>query len=229
MGDFFSRVAERALGYGAGIRPDFAPESTVDSGRANRDISEGTRTLFREPRPVEATGTKPAVQPVALQLGEDESRQPEGRMEDTLESTSHQPALPKWDRSRVPPETEPVNAVRRNSNARHPPSVERSSRPTRKRLSPDNELPTHETVASVRQVIPQPVASNRTAQVESAPEQVLAISRDTPQTIHVSIGRVEVRAVTPMAAAPRERPRERHTAVRLSLDEYLRQRNKKRR
>lgn len=42
-----------------------------------------------------------------------------------------------------------------------------------------------------------------------------------PPTIEVTIGRIEVRAVTPPAAAP-PRPRERHEPPRMSLDDYLR-------
>jgi hypothetical protein len=50
-----------------------------------------------------------------------------------------------------------------------------------------------------------------------------------PPTIQVTIGKVEIRAVTPPPAAAPQRSAERRAAARLSLDEYLRQRNEGRR
>ena len=54
-------------------------------------------------------------------------------------------------------------------------------------------------------------------------------ARQQPPTIQVSIGRVEVRAVTPMPSAIPQRSVGRREPVRLSLDDYLRQRNEGRR
>jgi len=104
-----------------------------------------------------------------------------------------------------------------------------SDHPVEAHVSADGERSIHETVASVHQKMRPSVSSNRIEDVGYAAEQVSGISREMQQTIHVSIGRVEVRAVTPTAGAPRERPRERHMAARMSLDEYLRQRNERRR
>ncbi|HEX8336383.1 MAG TPA: hypothetical protein VF621_06610 [Pyrinomonadaceae bacterium] len=48
------------------------------------------------------------------------------------------------------------------------------------------------------------------------------VTQSTPQpTIEVTIGRIEVRAVTPPAAPP-PAPRERHEPPKMSLDDYLR-------
>lgn len=96
-------------------------------------------------------------------------------------------------------------------------------------MSADAELRVHESVASVHPKMRPSVSSNRIEDVGYAAAQVSGISREMQQTVHVSIGRIEVRAMTPPASAPREHQRERRPAARLSLEEYLRQRNERRR
>jgi hypothetical protein len=59
---------------------------------------------------------------------------------------------------------------------------------------------------------------------QSQPSEVKPAA--TP-TIQISIGTVEIRAVTPALVS--QRPAERRGAPRLSLEEYLRQRNESRR
>ena len=53
----------------------------------------------------------------------------------------------------------------------------------------------------------------------------LIVAPESTRTVHVTIGRVDVRAVVPTPAAPRTRTRAAAPAASLSLEEYLKQRS----
>lgn len=228
MGDFFSRIAERALGYSAGIRPDFSPESTLGPRRTDGDAWNETIGTIRKPGPI-ASGPARVVQPSALWADDDESLEPRERTEQAPESTGRQPALPKRTRHLIAPDTQPMCFVRQDSQGRQPGSVDRSDYPTRESAFADGQRDTEKAMASVEIERHRPIVHKGMPDHGAAPDRGSEISREAQASVHVSIGRVEVRAVTPTASAPGERPRDRRAAARVSLEEYLRKRNERRR
>jgi hypothetical protein len=72
------------------------------------------------------------------------------------------------------------------------------------------------------QIVVQPEIISRLKPAESPFVPALQTSSKQPPAIHVSIGRVEVRAIMPPVAAPKSTP---PSASKLSLEEYLKQRN----
>jgi hypothetical protein len=228
MGDFFSRIAERALGYSAGIRPDFSPESTLGRRRTDGDTWNETIVTIRKPG-LTAPGPARVVQPSVLWADGDESPEPTQRTEQAPESTGRESALPKRTRQLIAPDTQPMSFARQDSQGRQPGSVDRSDHLTRERAFADGQRYTQEAMASVEIERPRPIVHKGMPDHGSAPDRGLEISREAQASVRVSIGRVEVRAVTPTASAPGERPRDRRAAARVSLEEYLRKRNERRR
>lgn len=76
---------------------------------------------------------------------------------------------------------------------------------------------------------PDRMLSEPATRLRPSSEARLAEQPPAPPEIHIRIGRVEVRATTSAGPPPRSSPPERLSGPRLTLDEYLRQRNEGRR
>lgn len=108
-----------------------------------------------------------------------------------------------------------------------PAGTEPTARPTRESLEPKPELPP--AVAPVTHIVtPAPATVSR---VSPAPSRERArnggVARDdasAPRAIHITIGRIEVRAVHPPAEPVPPRPAP--ASSRITLEEYLKQRNR---
>jgi hypothetical protein len=101
-----------------------------------------------------------------------------------------------------------------------PPAISDAPAPPQRRLPPDAEP------AAPRAVVPkilhrETAAPAHAERAQPAPQPHAA---QTPPAIHVTIGRVEVRAVTPPAARPAPQPKPVKPAM--SLADYLEQRNR---
>jgi hypothetical protein len=204
MADFFSRLAERALGLAPVAQPDlpsmFAPLAPMELSTEISAWSESVRaerSSSDNAAPVATRKNAPPRAEPALSVG---SRH-DGEFPPPLVNVRQTKS--ESARDRFPFAAEDIN----------------SSDHDRMRASADEARPQ---IVSRETLVPQAVrpATADFASTAGRPETAAP-------TIQVSIGRVEVRAVTPPTQAPRVV--ERKAPPLLSLDQYLRERNEGRR
>ncbi len=94
--------------------------------------------------------------------------------------------------------------------------------PQHRRLPPDAEPVAPRAV--VAEILPRETTARARAEPQRAQPAPPPHAAQTPPAIHVTIGRVEVRAVTPPAARPAPQPKPVKPAM--SLADYLEQRNR---
>lgn len=206
MSDFFTRLAERTLGVGPVARPDFAP---LVAAAPEKEGAGAPTAAARE-----EIGLRPFGRPddpFGAERAQLERRGEAANVEQQTSRTSDL-AVPAdgSPRAQSPASLAAEEISRAGDGAakvgKNPAATEVASLFAR-----------HEPVIA-------PPAPQRGGQSESRGfERFTAVS----PAIHVSIGRVEVRAVT--APAPRPSVPERRAAARLSLEQYLRERNEGRR
>ena len=211
MTDFLTRLAERALGVAPVAAPDLPPMFAPTA------------------QPLEQSTEVVAPRPTAARISADESRFSKARVEN---STSQRPIHLARE------------YVRGSDELRSPlvnvglvPSVAEDAafsmhRPEQVAQAVAQAAGDSSSSAAVS-MVPGAVAvkaRNETAPINTKPTLLSEALVSSPirgeavaPAIHVTIGRVEVRAVT--APAEPARPRERKAPPLLSLDQYLRQRN----
>jgi len=215
MADFFTRLAERALGVAPVAAPDLPP-------------------MFAPAPPATEVSAQTAAprQLAGIAADSEQVSVPATRIENTR---SRRPAESAREASRRRDELRPPLVAMRAPfdpmkdtvfSFRHPEEIFKPASSARKRSASsfDDAAP----IASAAPVLAaQKESAPLSAPFPEAPLVAVMRAEPAPPAIHVTIGRVEVRAVTP--AAERARPHERKTPPLLSLDEYLRQRNEGRR
>lgn len=235
MSDYLSRAAERAGGIGSGVRPtlpslfdsDKGPADsvmpTLKSPEAQQHLKEGPgnaeETTIHVSGVQERVASILALAPETPAAKQTEKREPmvQQKFDDVvpskvrgrsteLETSSEKPSFP--ERSHVRPSLVQLDPVAEPSSLSHAgvePSVELPSKTVR------NNPPS----AARRRA-----AGLRPTQTRN---QIRFADRESPsdRTIHVTIGRLEVRAV--QSASPPAKPAP--PKPRISLDEYLRSRN----
>jgi hypothetical protein len=221
MADFFSRLSERTLGNATGVRPDLAPvmASIAERNPSLENIDNEVSLKFW-PQPHQSNlqtqeHDRPTSMTQAPVSTNDEGRD-QGREPDV--DPGHEPfqpfirkvareELPAITRAPIPHREEPL--VTASNKSDHVPfSLEKLPQPN---------------AATARPEI-VPAAAVKLA----SPPQTISSESDPRPTIRVTIGRLEVRAVTAPADAPAKNTERRRNSL-LSLDEYLRQRNEGRR
>jgi hypothetical protein len=224
MSDYFSRLAERALGTAAAPRPVIPSrfEQAALAGEADDftiEDEERAAAAARPGQPDEGSSRPQAASPPSPAEPRD------GR------PATAAPPLPGAADSAVPtPEREehgePARLPERPVTER-PPIVERerivverdveAPREPVQAATPDRPA----AVERVQRVEARPVAPTPISPTPHAPEWERDDVAAGPPTVHVTIGRVDVRAVS--APAPVERPpAHRQRPARPSLEEYLR-------
>ena len=224
MVDFFTRLAERSMGLAAVVRPD-SPPVLPPAGDGDRFED---RAALRPERPAPAVQPADPARSIAVTVKERKTRQ---------HMNVAQPGFDKTERRSTPvldDEDRPTRSHRHVTVA--PPLAQRQ----RQDAGTDSLAPRQDysetplTIDSNAEAVPPvhpeapPAAVAIPLPTGPAPQWRPAAAQQPP-TIKVTIGRVEIRAVTPPPAAAPQRPAERRVAARLSLDEYLRQRNEGRR
>jgi hypothetical protein len=206
MSDFFTRLAERTLGVEPVARPDSAP---LVAAAPEKEGAGAPNAAAREEIDLRAfERLDDFFGPERAQL----ERRGEAANVERQTSRSSDLTTPADSSPRAPsPASFAEEKISRAND--HAASVGKNPAATE--------------VASVfarHEPVIAPPAPQRGGQSESHGfERFTAVS----PAIHVSIGRVEVRAVT--APAPRPSVPERRAAARLSLEQYLRERNEGRR
>jgi hypothetical protein len=217
MSDFFSRLAERTLGAEPVVRSDLPPVIAAapekhsaaapmlqDSGATNVSAGEeiGLRTFDRLSQPERAS--------VIFKSNSEPEREQRRLWRRPTDSTisADEPQRARARASYAAPEIS-------FSDDRVP------ERPAQVRNDPAG------TQAASLFARYEPAIAPAAGQRDVPSEQrIVERSMAAPPSIHVSIGRIEVRAITP---APRASAPERRPATRLSLEQYLRERNEGRR
>ena len=209
MGDFFTRLAERTLGLAPVVQPDLMP---LFPPLAESEVVSDALPGFE---PILERGTTPASK-AAPKDGDSISRNIVTT--ETSPRAQEVPQSSKQDWQSEPPTREPSTdesptaLTRRVQSAVEIESSHRNPEFTTGQRTPPAEIRQLHSASSV-------VAQTNPSEAKPAA---------TP-TIQISIGRVEIRAVTPAPALGSQRPAERRGVPRLSLEEYLRQRNEGRR
>jgi hypothetical protein len=225
MGDFFTRLAVRTLGLAPVVQPDLMPvllpvaESVLVSDAIPRleESLEPTTPIARESAPHE-------VDPMSRSMIITEIATSAGDMSQSLTQGWDRPvAAPARGGGAVDWQLEPPNRE---------PSAVASPMPVTQAKQNIVELDRNHLNSAYETGEPTSSAEMRQSTHASAvmaqakPSEVRPTA--TP-TIQIAIGSVEIRAVTPAPAAAPQRPAERRGNPRLSLEEYLRQRNEGRR
>jgi hypothetical protein len=230
MADFLTRLAERALDLFPVARPTiapmFAPGPTQASdapldGAWEDEAPESVGGLSRIPKaPAQEAPmvfSRPASEPPPLvPLGEPSSVTPMSplriRPDTQLEPSRHAES----------DAVEQVNVV---------PSQEMTRQKKDANLRPEPARNAHLISTPPRTPRPQLVIRPQVTAYREAPQGIVAdrrvavpTSSSSPSTIRVSIGRIEVKAMMPPAPPPAS-PKPGRPAPRLSLEEYLKQRN----
>ncbi len=223
MGDFFTRLAERSLGLATQVRPDYpaALAPLVEGAGLGESFSESAAPGPAPRAPSELAPSSAITAAAAVT--------PLGEVKTMGAPTPPVDAQDQAGESRFTGDatvvTSPSVAERQLSDAR--------------RVSPLSRQDAAVTAAPVDAKSPLTVApAQRQKAATGAVEVQLPSSSPSPQwrpavtqpppTVLVTIGRVEVRAVTPPPIV-QQRPAERRVSARLSLEDYLRQRNEGRR
>lgn len=246
MSDFLSRLAERQLVGSVGLQPSLAarlsrpavpgpsergpsavevggPEVEATDG-ANLAIARATtralRTTVREVRPLAATEDRART--------DDRAHEDSQRASRPARRASHDPDARVWSRDRViaaeRPEAEAEPAQPLTG------ATPETPRPPRAALAFVALVPSDGSPQQAQGLRPaaSPLDSIAAAMAERAagadPRPAIGRRGTDPPVVHVSIGRVEVRAIT--APAPvRERPAAPSPPAAISLDEYLERRH----
>lgn len=239
VSDFLDRVVLRTLGDASMLSPRL-PSLFEPAGHAGAAVTEESlqaqivASVVREPAraPTETHGaqgrvaTPVADAPMTRQLPREIAQVavPGERIVVVTESpAASQPALLAAERA---PSTTVANAVPMTTGALQP-----LRRTTRVEHPPGSTPPTPEQPLGVLLPPGQPVFATRKEGPASPPVLAARPSKGPPDdsshmpsepVVHVSIGRLEVRAAPSHASAPRPSPAPRRSA----LDEYLRQRDR---
>ena len=216
MGDFFTRLAERALGLAPVVQPDlpsiFAPAAPLELSMETSPTRESERAKL------------PAADaaPAALK----EKARPQMQPVPPIHRTFH-------DRKIAPPLVNVRKGKGDSAHAKDPFAAEdRAVKPVSGPVSDEAadrglvRMSTDEADSPVLGRERTLIKPARSVILDSATFPVANVDTTAP-AIQVSIGRVEVRAVT--LPAPPSRAVERKAPPLLSLDQYLQQRNERRR
>mgnify|MGYP003576419487 FL=1 len=210
MADFFTRTVERALGLAPVVRPDLAPllspSARAEGAQPAADFAAG------EAANISRSANRPAQPRPPVRDGRGEER--------FHEPTEEQDESP----NPLQQEIDETGRQRRGGFA-----VERDLQT----MAEGEDIPflrrqSDSAVAVLRAFDAQRIVA-RPAQAANPAGEIPAVkdSGAASPAIHVSIGRVEVRAIA--APPPRSAVGERKTARGLTLEQYLRERNKGRR
>jgi hypothetical protein len=247
MTDFLTTLAVRAMGLEVGLRP--RPTSIFESVVEPLDVTTSELSLAppAEHESADAPPTRPAVR--AAEARDEPPFAPPRHAQPPPAEDTRQRQRPHHVIERVveerrvlalqPPAVErPVPPVPPEATVRF------TAPPVSKRMIPVEE--THEVVTTERRehtvreetlrrdapTVSSPGRERSPAQgvlavprtTRPSPPLVASAAAEAPLTIEVTIGRVEVRAVHPAAPPGRELPARREPS--LSLDAYLKQRNR---
>ena len=226
MGDFFTRLAERTLGLAPVVQPDLMPvllpmtDSEVVSDSLPRLVETGERatTPARKAAPYDdndSLSRNMSITEIATVAGDMPQSLPQGwdqavalaaradsAVDRQLEAPNREPGAVA---SPMPMTQAKQNAVEVHSNHL------------------DREFNTGESTAPVE------TRQSPHASAVMVPSNPSAVGPTATPTVQISIGSIEIRAVTPAPTAVAQRSAERRGGARLSLEEYLRQRNEGRR
>jgi hypothetical protein len=259
MSDYLTRLIERSLGLGPQIEPLIAPlhapsdqllkERTESSTTPKThpasvtlgDMTNGTATTPAQAgnaspeflRMEQERSTVPTAAPTSPRqfsvekLGEqDEPKRSRPTTPLQLASLPSDPEMPDPSLPAVTPAM--LSAEQEPHIVAQPAATESFPAATASRgsgQSPSVSAPGSQTPA---RIFVQPQVSNRRQQPVSSPAFAREASSNEPPAIHVTIGRVEVRAI--VTTPPPPRPSAPPAATpKISLEEYLEQRNRDRR
>ena len=223
MADFFTRLAERSMGLTAGVRPDYP--AAMSPARGGETFADG-------PAPFLAPAVPGMASPGSIAPAVPEPK-PRPRMNFAQQAFDQSPgrSTPADDAHDRPAESQhaiatvPLPAQRQSRDANQDVPVQ--AREFSEKFSETILAPDANTVVAPVQREAADATGAAPLSRAPAPQWRPAAPPQAP-TVQVTIGRVEIRAVTPPTIST-ARPAERPVAARLSLDEYLRQRNEGRR
>ena len=207
MGDFFTRLAEKTLGLAPVVQPDLVPvaQPAADGEVVSDSLPRLEETFERTTTPdADSISQNMSITEIATVAGDGPQSLTQG-----------------WDQAVALPARDD-RAVNRQLEAPMPMTQAKQNvvELDRNHLNREFETGAQTSPAEIRQS-----AHASAVMAQSKPSEVRPPA--TP-TMQISIGSVEIRAVTPPTAVP-QRSAERRGNPRLSLEEYLRQRNEGRR
>jgi len=221
MGDFFTRLAERTLGLAPAVKPYLmpvfltVPESPVvgDSSPRPEETLDRTSTPSRKSSPRGADS-------ISQNMSTKESATIDGDApQSTTQSWNHSVAVPARDGREVDWQLKAPNREPRAVESRTTHAKQNVVEIERNNVTPEFKTGEKTSSAEIRQWTHANAVTAQSNLSEARPTAAPAIQ--------ISIGRVEVRAA--VQPAPMPRVVERKAPTRLSLEQYLRERNEGRR
>jgi len=217
MADFFSRLAERALGAAPSVRPNlppvFSPAPAIDVSAEFVSAPPAHPSDYASAQNDRRGGVgDPAITNRSSRSPMSEQKSTEAALRQPMFSP---PAVEGGrDITELSPETFEFTAASANSE-----SPRRENFDTEAHLYRSTSAAERESRDAIAErIVTRPAPAVFPSSESFAQER----SQSTP-TVQVSIGRVEVRAVMPAAATPRTI--DRRSPPLLSLEQYLRERN----
>ena len=226
MGDFFTRLAERTLGLAPVVQPDLMPvwlpvaESEVVSDALPRlaETFERTAAPARKAAPYDDAGSisqNMSITEIATRAGDGRQSLAQG-----------------WDQAAALAARDHRAVDRQLEASNREPGAVASPMPMTQALQNVVEVDRNHVNREFKTSEPTLSAEMRQSPHASAvmvPSKPSEVRPTATPTMQISIGSVEIRAVTPPPTAAPQRSTERRGDARLSLEEYLRQRNEGRR
>jgi hypothetical protein len=215
MADFFTRAAERALRLAPVVGPDLAPL-----------LAPSPRAELAQPAWDFAAGE---LANISLSL--DQMAQPRGRARVVTQAERSYERAEGEDESAklsIEHEIDQIRGERRVAVGANQSGFETTADNGRRIPFESRQTDLGRAQSEASNAGREPVT--RPAQMAMPEEEILTFVRSgapMPPAIHVSIGRVEVRAIAP--PSPRIAARERKVPQRLTLEQYLRNRHEGRR
>jgi hypothetical protein len=228
MSDYLTHLIERSLGLPPQIEPLIAPihaptglllTETVETPAAFESSPAAKIVTLQQDAPPDVAVNARAVEPAFSQMGS----QPARHSNPLPESQSEFPIEKKDDRPHSSESPRKVRS-RQTSSASRPETT--TTDITGSRHPAPDPLPLHGTPIvsqGTTQIVVQPEIINPLKPATAPAISLLHPSPKKPSAIHVTIGRVEVRAIMPAAQV---KPPPERSVPKMSLDDYLRSRNR---
>lgn len=244
MSDFLDRLASRVIGGDIALVPRlpslFEPsqkapllplsDEGVAPSRGHDAVAATTAVLTAvQMQPMRAASTAAQSRAGAMPADPSLVSEPEHAAESAQRHTLPSPALKVAPRSARPVERPVTSSAPAQPDATSPPSP---VPPWQIRIAPQRQAPAPPSATGSLRPAPGPVFGAPRGAPAHAPSGQVAARRvpagsepgaSSEPVVHVSIGRLEVRALAATGAAPRRRDEPRPS----SLDDYLRQRGDK--
>jgi len=244
MSDYLGNLIARTVSPAVAVRPQlpslFEPAPATREGKSEPEFEQ--ENFVEQPpgtQPSEKVAPMPLLTPPSTSIDHQSTREPSRIFSSRGDGKpTPEPEVPVQTRifrraAQTLREDRPSNSIRRRSDVIKSPLRDAIASASHEVSAQEETGRSQPSVASKSVVVPEPnepkLPKRSRVQaivptIRSLPPipRLPATAATAPPTINVTIGRVEVRSVMPRVAVPKPTPK---SASKLSLEDYLKQRN----